>query len=122
MERISETSPSGKARIIGGFYLLTIVTGLFAEGFVSGRLVVNGDAAATAANILAHKKLYQWGFAAYLIEMACQICLTALFYELLKPAGKSISMLAAFLGFAGCIIKTFSRVFFIAPLFVLGGA
>jgi hypothetical protein len=48
--------------------------------------------------------------------------MTALFYELLKPAGKSISLLAAFIGFAGCIIKTFSRVFFIAPLFVLGGA
>ncbi len=31
-------------------------------------------------------------------------------------------MLAAFLGFAGCVIKTFSRVFFIVPLFVLGGA
>jgi hypothetical protein len=31
-------------------------------------------------------------------------------------------LLAAFLGLAGCVIKTFSRVFFIAPLFVLGGA
>lgn len=30
--------------------------------------------------------------------------------------------MAAFLGFAGCVIKTFSRVFFITPLFVLGGA
>jgi Domain of unknown function (DUF4386) len=41
---------------------------------------------------------------------------------LLKPAGKSVSLLAAFLGFAGCVVKTFGRVFFIAPLFVLGGA
>jgi hypothetical protein len=31
-------------------------------------------------------------------------------------------LLAALLGFAGCIIKTFSRVFFVGPLFVLGGA
>jgi hypothetical protein len=31
-------------------------------------------------------------------------------------------LLAAYLGFAGCIIKTFSRLFYIAPLFVLGGA
>src|SRR5438105_5312381 len=111
-----------KARITGVFYLLTILTGIFAQGFVSGRLVVDGDAAATATNILTHKTLFQWGFTVYLIEMACQIAVTALFYDLLKPPGRSISLVAAFLGLAGCAIKTFSRVFYIASLFVLGGA
>src|SRR5207244_11386573 len=122
MERITETSPRLKARITGAFYLLTILTGIFAQGFVSGSLVVDGDAAATATNILTHRDLFQLGFAVYLIEMACQIATTALFYDLLKPAGRSVSLVAAFLGFAGCVIKTFSRVFFIAPLFVLVGA
>ena len=122
MERIGETSPRFEARITGAFYLLTILTGIFAQGFVSGSLVVEGDAAATATNILTHRGLFQLGFAVYLIEMACQIVITALFYDLLKPAGRSVSLLAAFLGFAGCVIKTFSRLFFIAPLFILGGA
>jgi Domain of unknown function (DUF4386) len=121
-DRLGETSPRCQARIMGVFYLITILTGIFAQGFVSGRLVVEGDAAATATNILAHRGLFQLGFAVYLIEMACQIAMTALFYNLLKPAGRSVSLLAAFLGLAGCVIKTFSRVFFIAPLFVLGGA
>jgi hypothetical protein len=102
-------------------YLLTILTGVFAQGFVSGRLVVDGDAAATATNILAHRGLFQLGFAVYLVEMACQIAMTALFYDLLKPAGRSVSLVGAFLGLAGCVIKTFSRVFFIAPLFISGG-
>src|SRR6266700_712743 len=119
---MTETSPRLKARITGVLYLLTIMTGIFAQGFVSGRLVVDGDAAATATNILTHQDLFQLGFAVYLIEMACQIATTALFYDLLKPPGRSVSLLAAFLGFAGCIIKTFSRLFFIAPLFILGGA
>lgn len=101
-------------------YLLTILTGIFAQGFVSGRLVIEADAVATATNILAHKTLFQWGFSVYLIEMACQIAFTALFYDLLKPASSSISLTAAFLGLAGCVIKTLSRLFFIAPLFVLG--
>src|SRR6266705_944319 len=122
MERIAETSPRLKARITGAFYLLAMLTGIFAQGFVSGSLVVDGDAAATATNILTHRGLFQLGFAVYLIEMACQIAMTALFYDLLKPAGRSVSLVATFLGFAGCIIKTFSRLFFIAPLFVLGGA
>ena len=47
--------------------------------------------------------------------------MTALFYDLLKPAGRSVSLVAALLGLTGCIIKTLSRLFFIAPLFILGG-
>jgi Domain of unknown function (DUF4386) len=115
-------SPRFRARMTGGFYLLTIVTGIFAQGFVSNRLVVFGDAAATATNILTHKTLFQSGFTVYLIEMACQIVFTALFYELLKPVSKNVSLVAAFLGLAGCTIKTVSRLFYLAPLFVLEGA
>src|SRR5436309_839033 len=119
---MTETSPRFKARITGVLYLLTILTGIFAQGFVSGRLVVDGDATATATNILTHKSLFQLGFAVYLIEMACQVAITALFYDLLKPAGRSVSLVAAFLGLAGCVIKTVSRLFYVAPLFILGGA
>src|SRR5216683_3351172 len=122
MERIAETSPRLKARIAGVLYLIGMLTGIFAQGFVSGSLVVDGDAAATATNILTHRGLFQLGFAVYLIEMACQIAMTALFYDLLKPTGRSVSLVAAFLGLAGCVIKTVSRLFYIAPLLVLGGA
>jgi hypothetical protein len=61
-QRITEMSPRLKARITGMFYLFTMVTGIFAQGFVSGRLVVDGDAAATATNILTHRTLVSVGF------------------------------------------------------------
>jgi hypothetical protein len=122
MDGIAETSPRVKARITGLFYLLNILAGVFAQGFVSERLVAFGDAAATATNILTHESLFRLGFAVYLIEMACQVAVTVLFYELLKPAGRSVSLLAACLSLVGIAIKTFSRLFYIAPLLVLRDA
>jgi hypothetical protein len=119
---IRETSPLFEARITGVLYLLTILTGIFSQGFVSERLVVSGDAVATATNILTHKIFYELGFTFYLIEMACQIAVTALFYDLLRPVNGSLSLVAAFLGLAGCVIKMVSRLFYIAPLLILGGA
>lgn len=121
-EALTEMSPRAKARLAGGLYLLTMVLGGFAQGVVSDRLVVVGDAAETATNIAAHSLLYQLGFAAYLVEMACQITMTALFYDLLKPVSTSVSRLAAIFGLVGCTIKIVSRLFFISPLLVLGGA
>ena len=118
---MTEMSPRTKARLAGAFYLVTILTGLFAQGFISARLVVPGDAAATANNILSHDGLFRLGFAVYMIEMVCQIITTVLLYDLLKPVNRSVSLLAAVLGLVGCGVKTFSRLFYFAPLLVLGG-
>jgi hypothetical protein len=111
-----------KARIVGVLYLLTLLAGVIAQLYVSDRLVSDGDAAATAANILTHRSRFEFGFTVYLIEMACQVAMTALLYELLKPAGRSVSLVAACLSLVGCVIKTMGRLFFLAPLFLLGGA
>ena len=120
--RLEETSPKAKARLVGGLLLTTILAGGFAQAFVGGSLMVAGDATATATIILAHEPLYRLGFAIYLIEMACQITMTVLFYDLLKPVSKTASILAATLGLIGCTIMTLARLFFFAPLLVLGGA
>jgi hypothetical protein len=120
-ERLAKSSPQFKARLAGGLFLVTILLGVFAQGFIAERLIVSGDAAATATNILAHRGLFQLGFTVYLIEMACQIVTVALFYVLLRPVSKSVALSAAFLELTGCVIKTFARAFFIVPLFVLGG-
>ncbi|GAB3847256.1 hypothetical protein GCM10028822_08370 [Hymenobacter terrigena] len=112
-------SPRRKAKTGGVFYLLTILTGIVAQGFISGRLVVADDAAVTVHNILAHETLYRAGFAVYLVEMACQITMTVIFYDLLKPVNRSLSLLAAVFSLVGCTIKTLARLFYFAPLLLL---
>lgn len=116
----SEASPKFKARIVGILFLLTILAGIFAQGFISETLINYNDAAATANNILNNESLFRLGFAVYLFEMTCQIFMTALFYQLLKPVNKSLALLAMVIGLSGCIIKTFSRVFYLAPLLIVG--
>jgi hypothetical protein len=120
MERIADTSPSPRARITGVVYLLYFLTAVFGEFFGRG-LVVSGDAAATANNILAHQPLFRLGLATGLIATACYVAVTALFYDLFQPVNRSLSILAAFFSLVGCAILAFASLFRIAPLVVLGG-
>ena len=99
-KRITETSPRLKARMVGVLYLLMVSLGGLVQ-FARGRLVVKGDAAATAINILAHEPLFRLAFAADVLVVACSIAVTALFYSLFKPVNRSVSLLAAFFGLVG---------------------
>ena len=120
MERIAETSPRLKARIAGGLYLSGVLN-LFA-GAVISRLVVNGDAAATAHKILAHETSYRLAFAADIITVPCYIGVTALFYDLFKPVNRSLALLAAFFGLAGSTMWALNDFSYLGPLVALGGA
>jgi len=115
-------SPQVYARSVGLLYLTVIIAGIIAQMVISGKIIVDGDAVATATNILTHKNLFQLGFTVYLIEMASQIAQTVLFYILLKPVSRSIALLALFFSIIGCTIKTLGRLFYIAPLLILGGS
>jgi hypothetical protein len=119
--RRTEMSPRTKARIAGGFYLATILMGVFTQQYISN-LVVFGDAAVTAANIMSHEPVFRLGFAVYLIELACQITMTVLLYDLLKPVSRTGSLLTAAFSLIGCTVKIVSRLFFFAPLLILGGS
>jgi hypothetical protein len=119
---IAETSPSTRGRILAALYLAVIIGGVTAQLFISDRLVVPNDAATTAANILANKSLYRLAFTIFMLEMAAQVAVSVLFYDLLKPVNRSVARLSAIFGLTASGIKTMARVFFYAPLIVLSGA
>jgi len=51
MERMGEPRRGSRLGLPVPFYLLAILTGIFAQGFVSGSPVVDGEAAATKTGI-----------------------------------------------------------------------
>jgi hypothetical protein len=119
---LAETSPSTRGRILAAFYLFLIIAGISAQSFIADRLIVYDDASRTASNILANTSLYRLGYTIFMLEMVAQVCVTLLFYDLLKPVNRSVARTAAVLGLTGCGIKTMARLFYYAPLILLGGA
>jgi hypothetical protein len=120
-KRIAETSPRLKARMAGVFQLLEALTATFGQVIVLDRLVVSGNAASTAANIVGHERLFWLGFASSLIGVAFHIAWALLFYELFKPVNRSLSLLAAFVILVGCAIQALTILFYVAPLLVFEG-
>lgn len=115
----NEITPRTMARFTGLFYLITILGGVFAQGMVADKLIDFTNANTTAVNILGSEGMFRTGFTVYLIEMTAQIITAVLFYYLLKPVSRSGSMLAMIVGVTASIIKTFARVMFLTPLWVL---
>jgi hypothetical protein len=114
-------APRFKGKIAGAFYLLTIATSVFA--FVTrGRLVVPGDAAATASNLVAHEALFRWSCVLDLASTGCYLVVTVLFYQLFRPVDRTVSLLAAGFSLVGCAIGAIACLFHLAPLAVLSGA
>jgi hypothetical protein len=121
MERTAETSLRFKARMAGVCQLMEAVTAAFGGVIIPGKLVVAGNAAATAANILGHEQLFWLGFVLSLIGVAFHIAWALLMYELLKPVNRSLSRLAAFVILVGCAIQALTSLFYLAPLIILQG-
>ena len=121
MERTAETSPRIKARMAGVCQLMEAVTAAFGEVIIPGKLVVAGNAAATAANILGHERLFWLGFVLSLIGVAFHIAWALLMYELLKPVNRSLSRLAAFVILVGCAVQAVTSLLYLAPMIILQG-
>ena len=110
------------ARIAGALFLLTIVAGGFGEFYVPSKLIVSGDAAATAKNIRAYDWLFRAGFASYLVEAVCDIALTLILYTLLRPVRKELALLAAFFGLVSTALFAVAELFYFVASLILGGA
>jgi len=110
------------ARIAAVLLLLSFVAGGFGEAYVPSKLIVSGNATATAENIKALGSLFRMGFAGYLVEAVCDIALTLIFYVLLRPVRKDLALLAAFFGLVGTAVYAVAELFYFAASHIVGGA
>jgi hypothetical protein len=90
-----ELGPQGCARLIGALYLVVFGCGVFSELVVRGALIVDGDAAATAANVVASDGLFRVGLASDLVMLLADVGVAVLLYALLRPIGRTLALLAA---------------------------
>jgi len=120
--RTMETSPQLYARIGGALYLIIIVIGFWGEMFVRDKLIVSGDAAATAANIMSHASLWRFHIAAELFLLICAITLLLILYVLLRPVSRDLAWLAVFFNVVSIGIEAAATMYLLEALFPLGNA
>jgi hypothetical protein len=86
--------PTDKAaRIAGAVYLSMIFTAPFTLLYVPGKLIVRGDAAATANNVLTHETMFRLAIIGDLFTHVIFICLGIALYRLLSSVNKTWAML-----------------------------
>jgi hypothetical protein len=82
--------PTDKAaRIAGAIYLLMCLTAPFSLIYIPGKLIVRGDATATANNILANEALFRVGIVGELLGAVIFILLGVALYRLLSGVNKT---------------------------------
>lgn len=116
----AETSPQVYARIGGLAYLIIIITGAFGELFIRNKIMVSGDAAATAHNIAASPLLWRIGITGDLIMHVCDLVLTMVYYLLLRRVNKNLAMLSVLFGLIQTAVLVANKLNLVMPLLFLG--
>ena len=77
------------ARIAGAVYLFLVVTAPFSLIYVPNKLIVRGNATATASNVLSHEMLYRFAIVGDLVSTVIFICLGIALYRLFRDVNRT---------------------------------
>jgi uncharacterized protein DUF4386 len=98
MTTVSEPATQARvARLAGALYLVQMATGVFAEVFVRGSLVVRGDPAQTAQNIIDSERFFRLGIASDIVCYTAVLVATWALYVLLRSVDRNLAVLAVLL-------------------------
>jgi hypothetical protein len=116
------SSAKNRGRFAGLLYVLMSILGFFAMGYVPGKIIVHGNAAATASNIAAHETLFRLGIAGQLIGQAGFIFVALALFELLKGVNRRNASLMVTFIVVSIPIGILNEVNSIAALVLVRGA
>ena len=102
------------ARLAGALLLVSLVAGAFGESYVPEKLQASSDVAETARRVGSDLGLFRAGFAAYLLEAACDLTLTAVFYVLLRPVSRTLALISLCFGLFGTFTFAVGEIFYYA--------
>ena len=110
------------ARLIGILYPLQMATGVFGEVFVRNQLIVRGDPARTAQNIIEGERLFRLSIAGDLVTYILVMVLTWALYVLLRPVNRHLALLGAFFRLSELAVLCIATVNSLVILRLLSGA
>jgi hypothetical protein len=121
---VAETElPARHARVAGLLYLVPMFLGPFSMMYVPHAIVVPGDAAATAAHLVASESLFRMGMLSDAIIVLSELALTAVLYALLQPAGRTLALTATLARLGMTVLQAANLIPQLAALeLVTGGA
>ena len=120
--RIADISLGKAARVAGLGYLIIFILGGFTNFIARDNLIVAGDAATTASNIMASESLFRMGIAGGVIVLAADAVVAWALYIFLKPVNKSLSLLAAWFRLLFVAIAGINLLNLLIVLLLLSGA
>ena len=122
MMNYTKTSPLTIARVAGFLYLLTVPLGIFNFTYIPTNLIVSGDAAKTAHNMMASESLVRLGIVSALLGAIIPILYLLLLYKLLKPVSKDIAVLMVVVSLMGLPMAMLNELTQLGVLQLLSGA
>ncbi|WP_231576180.1 DUF4386 domain-containing protein [Hymenobacter sp. DG25B] len=90
--------------------------------FIRGKIIVSGDAAATAHNLIASEGLWRAGIAGDLLMHLLDILVMLVFYLLLRTVNKKLALMALLFNLIQTAVLVANKITLLVPLFFLGNA
>ncbi len=119
---IIDESQRKAARVVGFTFLFAMIIVVAANYGINFRLIVPGNAADTARNIMAHETLFRINIACNLIYVVNVVVLLSALYVILKPVNRNLALVAAFCRLVYALMWGVTALNMLGALRLLGDA
>ena len=119
---ITDLSQQKAVTLLRIMYPIWAIVGLFSVMYVPATLIVPGDAATTANNIMDNDLLFRMGIVGSLITQLIFILVVLVLYKLFRPVNKDHTWLMVMFALVGVPIAMLNTLNRVAALMLLNGA